>query len=180
MVLDISQLKKIRKNLDLTQHQFAQEIGISQSMVAKIESGKLDPTYSYVKKIESSLSAMMHKEEKTAQEIMTPIIVSAGLNTKVQEIIKQMKSRDISQVPVLKGKNIVGLVTESSILAKNPQDLQNATAQDVLVDSPPIISPETKLEVIKHLLNYYPCVLVKKSQDLIGIITKADLLKNLF
>ena len=51
MVFDITHLKKIRKQLDLTQYAFAKEAGISQSMVAKIESGKLDPTYSYIKKI---------------------------------------------------------------------------------------------------------------------------------
>ncbi len=179
MTLDISQLRKIRKALDMTQHQFAREIGISQSMVAKIESGRLDPTYSYVKKIDSALNAMMHKEEKTAQEIMTPIIASVKLNDKVTDIIKLMKNKDISQVPVLKGKNVLGLVTESSILSKNPEELKGATTQDVLIDSPPVISPKTKLEVIKQLLNYYPCVLIKKSLDLTGIITKADLIKNL-
>ena len=56
MVFDITQLRKIRKQLDMTQHKLAKELEISQSMVAKIESGKLDPTYSYVKKIEDKSS----------------------------------------------------------------------------------------------------------------------------
>ncbi len=44
MLFNIEHLKKIRKQLNLTQHQFAKESGVSQSMVAKIESNKLDPT----------------------------------------------------------------------------------------------------------------------------------------
>ena len=68
MVFDITQLKKIRKQLDLTQHQFAKNSGVSQSMIAKIEAGKLDPTYSYVRKIEDAMSSLTKHKEKEAKE----------------------------------------------------------------------------------------------------------------
>ena len=70
MVFDITHIRKIRKQLDMTQHALSKEIGISQSMVAKIESGRLDPTYSYVKKIEEALSRLTKHEEKEAKDIM--------------------------------------------------------------------------------------------------------------
>ena len=64
MVFDLGQLKKIRKYIGLTQREFAKIAGISQSMIAKIESGKIDPTYSYVKKIEDALSLLTKEHDK--------------------------------------------------------------------------------------------------------------------
>ncbi len=179
MVFDISQLKKIRKYLSLTQHQFAKQSGVSQSMIAKIESGKLDPAYSKVKKIESALAALSHKEEKKARDIMTLKIISTKLDEKVLSVISLMKKHNISQIPVIDKNKVIGLITESSILSKPPEELKNAKARDVIIDSPPIISKETGLEVIKQLLNYYSCVLVKEKGELIGIITKVDLIRSL-
>ncbi|MFQ5647816.1 MAG: helix-turn-helix transcriptional regulator, partial [Candidatus Aenigmatarchaeota archaeon] len=41
---EITEIRKIRKKLGLTQSQLAQEARVSQSLIAKIEAGKLDPT----------------------------------------------------------------------------------------------------------------------------------------
>ena len=68
MVFDITQLKKIRKQVNLTQFQFAQKAGVSQSMIAKIESGRLDPTYTKVKKIENALNDLTRSHEKEARD----------------------------------------------------------------------------------------------------------------
>ena len=86
MVFDISQIKKIRRQLGLTQHAFAKHSGISQSMVAKIESGKLDPTYSKVRQIEQALTALSHDQEKKAEEIMTKKVVSVHHDEKVRKL----------------------------------------------------------------------------------------------
>ena len=80
MVFDLQHLKNIRKHLNLTQNQFAKEIGINQSMIAKIEAGKLDPTYSYVKKIENAVNSLTHQHGKEAKDIMVTKIVSIGQN----------------------------------------------------------------------------------------------------
>jgi len=80
MVFDITYLKKIRKQLNLTQHQFAKESQVSQSMIAKIESGKLDPTYSYVKKIEQVIQNLTKHYEKEAKDIMHKNIISVTTN----------------------------------------------------------------------------------------------------
>src|SRR3989344_4527688 len=105
MVFDITQLKEIRKQLNLTQHQFAQKIGISQSMVAKIESGKLDPTYSYVIKIEQAIESLSKNEELKAKDIMTKKIISVKKETQVKEIINVLTKHGISQVPIIEKNN---------------------------------------------------------------------------
>src|SRR3989304_2247180 len=120
MTLDITQIKKIRKHLDLTQSQFAQKIGISQSMIAKIEAGRLDPTYSYVKKIESVINSLTKHEEKEARDIMI-------------KKIKLMNKNEFSQLPVLQAGKVVGLVTESSILEKDLEQIGNLEAKEIMI-----------------------------------------------
>lgn len=175
MVFDITQLKKIRKKLDLTQNQLAKEIGISQSMVTKIESGKLDPTYSYVKKIEKAINSLLKKEEKNAKDVMNKKIISVKGDIPLENIITLFEKHEISQVPVMKGNNVFGLVTESELLDQN---FKEKKAKDVMKESPPIISFETPISAITSLLKFYPIVLVKNKEKFVGVITKADILHN--
>lgn len=177
MVFDISQIRKIRKQLNLTQHQFAQKIGISQSMIAKIEAGKLDPTYSYVKKIEQAIDFLSKSEELKAEEIMHRKVISVSRHAKVKEIADLLIKNEISQVPVIEKNIPIGLVTESSLLV--PEETSSKTAEDVMIESPPILSKDTKISVIKPLLLFYPIVLIKGFDKIIGVITKADMLKTL-
>jgi len=179
MVFDISQLKKIRKQLELTQNQFAKEAGISQSMIAKIESGRLDPTYSKIKQIEKAVKQLAKQEEKTAQDIMHKEIISANPNKKASEIIEIMNKRSISQIPVIKGEKVIGLITESSILKKKLSEINNLTVKDIMAEAPPIIDKNAGINIIKQLLQFYPIILIKEKGNLIGLITKADLIKNL-
>ena len=75
--------------------------------------------------------------------------------------------------------NVLGLISESTILSENLDDIKKLTAKDITEESPPIVAKNTKLEVIKKLLQHYPIVLVKEKGKLIGLITKADLIKSL-
>tara|TARA_Y100000034_G_C6825319_1_gene372051 strand:+ start:30 stop:572 length:543 start_codon:yes stop_codon:yes gene_type:complete len=179
MVFDITQLKKIRKQLNLTQHQFAKTSGLSQSLIAKIESGKLDPTYSKVKKIEEALELLTKKHEKEAREIMMKKIISVQQDEKASKIIDLMNKNSISQIPILEKDKVIGIVSESSIISKNLEEIKLLKAKDIMEESPPIIAKDTKLEVIKKLLQHYPLVLVKEKGKLIGLITKADLIRSL-
>ena len=179
MVFDITNLKRIRKQLNLTQHEFAKKAGISQSMVAKIESGKLDPTYSYVKKIEQAIEQLTKTEELGAKDIMNTKVITVNKDEKVKNIIKLLTRYNISQVPVINKNMIVGLITESSFLENDPKDTLNQSAEDIMKESPPIIAKTTKVSIIIQLLKFYPIILVKEAGKLIGVITKADILKSL-
>jgi predicted transcriptional regulator len=179
MVFDITSLKKIRKQLGLTQNQMAKKAGLSQSLIAKIESNRLDPTYSRVKKIEEALELLTKQDQKTAQEIMIKKIISVKDNTKIKEVIKLLNKYNISQVPVLKNDYAVGIISESTILNKSPDNISELKAEEIMDEAPPIISKDTKLEVIKNLLKYYPIILVKEKGNLIGLISKSDLIRSL-
>ncbi|MBI2575829.1 helix-turn-helix domain-containing protein, partial [Candidatus Woesearchaeota archaeon] len=46
MIPELANIKTLRKKLGLTQSGFAGQVGVSQSLVAKIEAGRIDPSYS--------------------------------------------------------------------------------------------------------------------------------------
>jgi len=179
MVFDITQLKKIRKQLELTQTEFSKRANISQSMVAKIESGKLDPTYTYVKKIEETIQTLTKREEKEAKDIMHKGVISIKKNESVNRIVNMFLKHNISQIPVMDNNHIIGLVTESSLVNHTETGLYNKKVEDIMEESPPIITPKTKLSAIISLLKFYPIVLIQDRGKLEGVITKADIISHI-
>lgn len=174
MVFDLTKLKEIRTKLGATQKQFAQIAGVSQSLIAKIEAGRLDPSYSNVVKIEQAIDLLRKKKEKEACEIMTKKTIIAEPNDKIEKIVKMMVKNNISQVPIVEKGNIIGLVTEGSILEK-----KGKTAAECMTEAPPIVAGNAKISIIKTLLEFYPLVIVKEQGKLTGVITKADLIKHI-
>jgi len=177
MVFDITKIGDIRKRFGFTQKQFANKIGVSQSMIAKIEAGRMDPSYSSVKKIEAFVNSFAKEKEMDAKEIMVRKLISVDKHMKARDIVRLMNKFTISQVPVLEGDNVLGIVTESSILNKDLSDIEHLSAKDLMIEPPPILSDGAKISVVSYLLKSYPMVLIKKEGKLEGLITKADLLK---
>ena len=177
--MELQNLKKMRMALGLTQHQFAKQAGVSQSLIAKIEAGRVDPTYSKVKQIEEALHLLSAKKELSLEEIMTTKIITVRPSEKAADAIKIMNSKDISQIPVIDGDNVIGLVSESSAL-EHAERLKYCTTAEIMDEVPPIVPLTTSISVVSNLLKHYPIVLVKKKGTLAGIITKADLLRKAF
>ncbi|MBI4139390.1 CBS domain-containing protein [Candidatus Woesearchaeota archaeon] len=179
MVFDITQLKKIRKQIDFTQTEFAKRANISQSMVAKIESGKLDPTYSYVKKIEETIQVLTKREEKEAKDIMHKGVLSVRKDDVLKKVIELFAKNKISQVPVIENNQIIGMITESSLVDNADKNLANKRVEDIMTESPPIINQKTKLSAIIQILKFYPIVIVQDKGKIEGVITKADIITHL-
>ena len=116
MPYELSEIKKIRKSLGLTQTDLAKKSNISQSLIAKIESGKIDPTFTKTKKIFQTLSDLENKEEIKAEEIMNKKIVSISLNEDIKSSIRKMKKFNIYQMPVIEYHKAIGLISESILL----------------------------------------------------------------
>ena len=179
MTYELEEVKKIRKKLELTQTELANRAGVSQSLIAKIESGRIDPTYTKTKKIFSALSELEKKEEIKAEQLMTSKIISIAPESAVKEAISKMKKSGISQLPVIEEHKLVGLVSESTILDALLNQ-KGKLVKEVMHESPPIVSKTTSIQVISNLLKHYPMVLVSEEGRLIGLITKSDLLGKLY
>ena len=177
---EISNLKQIRKQLGLTQTEFAKEAKVSQSLIAKIEARKIDPTYSKVKQIFEALDMLSKKKELSAKEIMQKSIITANPADKITDIVKTMHKKAISQVPVVDRKKVIGIVTEHDLLESlGQEDVHLLKAKDVMVDPPPIVSDKTKLSVLKSLIKYYPLLIVSKKGEPVGVIAKSDMISRM-
>ena len=140
MPLELKDIKKIRKKFNLTQIELAQRSGVSQSMIAKIESGHLEPTYSNAIKIFNALNNISKEKELTAKDIMEKNIISVTPDQEIKKTISLMKKHEISQLPVIQNNTPIGTISESSIL-NNILGNQNAKiVKEIMLESPPSIS----------------------------------------
>src|SRR3989338_6143293 len=179
MTYELEEIKKIRKKLGMTQTELANRAGVSQSLIAKIESSRIDPTYTKTKKIFAALSELEKKEEIKAEQLMKSRIISIASAASIKEEIAKMKKFQISQLPVIENHKSIGLVSESTILDALLES-KSAKVKEVMQESPPIVSKTTSIQVISNLLKHYPMVLVSQEGRLIGLITKSDLLAKMY
>ncbi len=176
---DLKDIKKIRKRVSLTQKELAEKANVSQSMIAKIESGILEPSYKKGLKIIEALEAQSKKISKKAEDIMTKKIISTTADEKLGDAIKKLEKFKISQMPVMKENVCVGLITESSILNSTLEKKKVHYVKDVMEECPPIINKNFSLDSIAELLKITPLLLISDKGKLIGVITKSDVIKNI-
>ena len=167
----------------MTQKQLAVICSMSQSLIAKIESKKVSPSYAYIKKIFENLEALEKKEELKAKDIMNNPVVFVNPNDKTFKAIKIMKEKGFSQLPVVDNGVAVGSVSDKNILelisnGENTKYVYNKSVKDFMEDSFPTVSKETGLNVMAAILKQNFAVLVSDKGKNVGIVTKADLLKS--
>jgi predicted transcriptional regulator len=170
-----------RRKLGLTQNQLADLAGVSQSYIAKLEAGKIEPSYLKVKSIFEALDKLERKKEVSAGEIMTQSVISVQASATINEAIEIMRRHGFSQLPVLEGGKSVGGLSERTLLDHilYPEDdtpPSSKLVRGIMDDSFPQVAEDAPLSLLSSLLKYYPAVLVHKKGEIIGIITKADLL----
>lgn len=177
MINSLKQIKILRKKYGLTQIDLAKLAGVSQSLIAKVEAGLLDPTYSNAQKIFDALESLRDKKEVKASNILNTSLIFCNPNAEIREVIKKMKKHGISQMPVIDDKQPVGYISESIILDAMINHQSASKVSEVMKDSPPVVAKDCSVQIISNLLMYYPLVIVSEKGKYLGIITKADLLQ---
>jgi len=180
MIDDIKQIKIIRKKVEMTQKELAMQSGVSQSMIAKVESGALDPTYTNAHKIFSALNRMRYKKESNAKDFIKKGMICAKLNDSVKEVTIKMKKHNISQLPVIEDQKIMGLISETIILENLFKGKKFLKVKDIMEEPPPSVSMSTSSKVLSELLKTYQIIVVNDAGKPVGIITKSDLIQKIY
>lgn len=154
MLPEVSEIKVRRNRLGIKQSDLARAAGVSQSLIAKLESGKIEASYNRVKKIFQALDEIenkMIKEEKICEEVMSKKVVSINPESTIKRAAELMKKHSFSQLPVIKNGKNIGVITESDI-AFLDMDKSKVRVKDIMKESLPIVNKQTSVRVIKPLL----------------------------
>ena len=184
MLPSLEEVAKKRRMLDLTQKELARLAGVSQSLIAKLESKKIDPSYTKVKAIFDVLERLEIKTEVHAKEVLHQGVVGVQKSDLVSKAVRLMTDHGYSQLPVFDGEHAVGSVSEKTILGqvlagKDLTQVSMLAVGDVMEEAFPQVGEEAPLSLISGLLQVYPAVLISTKGKVVGIVTKADLLKML-
>lgn len=180
-IIDPRQVKKIRTRLGMTQAGLGKAAGLSQSLIAKIEAGQVDPSFSTSKSITEALRGKIREGGKKASDVMARPLVSVQSTALLSECIGLMRRRGISQLPVLSGSRLVGSISEGHIvfILSNGADPKVALGRPVaknLEPGYPTVDAATPIEALYSLFNFVPAVLVTSGERVEGIITKIDMI----
>ena len=172
---EAAHLIRLRSEAGLTQTELAKMIGVSQSYIARIETGSLDPKLSVAGRIREVL---IQAQSPLCSQVMTTNPITVDARDPVSSAIRIMKKRSYSQLPVLRGNRIVGMITERDIVKNLGHDISTLSVQAVMSQAGvPILSASTPIASILPLFQIYQAVLVHDQGRLSGIITRSDLLR---
>ena len=170
----------MRKLAGLTQKQLGKKAGVSQSLIARIEKGTVDPRLSTVRRIVEALHPQT--ETRSAKDVMHSPVATISAQDIVRRAVDIMKETGYSQLPVLIDGRVVGSVQEATLLDKvakssNPIAVLSGTVYNVMDNAFRTVQPNTPLpDVIEILSSHEPAVLVMKDGLPYGIVTKIDVI----
>lgn len=176
-------IRSNRQRLGLTQAQLAEEAGVSQPLIARIENENVDPRFSTVKAIVEALNRA-ERQEVTVEEVMSTEVVRAEADRPVREAIEAMRENGYSQLPVLEDGHPVGSVTEREVVhamadSGEPEELSEQPVREVMGPPFPTAEPGTTVEEAYSILEDHGALLVMEKGEVVGILAKADLLSLL-
>ncbi|RME49575.1 MAG: cystathionine beta-synthase [Caldilineae bacterium] len=114
-------------------------------------------------------------QSKTIQEVYT-----ARPTDRMQDVIALMKEKDISQVPVVEGERLIGMVTEVELLnhmlfATHPHT-PDETIADLVRPNVTTVDINAPLETLMSVFAIARVAVVLDEGKIAGILTKIDLL----
>jgi cystathionine beta-synthase len=108
-------------------------------------------------------------------------VVTAKADERVKDVIAKLKDHGFSQIPVVKDRKLFGIVTEVALLRYLASGEYSLTSSiEELVESDyATVSPNTSVESVQSLLGDARIAIVTDRDEIVGVITKIDLIEYL-
>lgn len=179
----VQEIKKRRVALGISQKKLAMSIGASQSLIAKIESNRVNPSYDVVKKIFEYLERVEQPKVGLAKDVEKRDLVWVRKSERVIEAAEKMRQHGFSQLPVRDDREdiCVGSISERQIMQGilreiNPKTFYERPVSDIMQEQFPVIDERLPVTAVALLLQHSQAVLTARHGKIIGIITPSDLL----
>jgi len=108
-------------------------------------------------------------------------IITIKAEDKVRHALQLMKEYDISQLPVMKNDEIVGSLTENTVLTyilENPVSHTESPVSEIMDDPFPLVEEDMAISKLnKYISKKVPAVMAKDKAGNIHILTKYDILQ---
>ncbi len=106
------------------------------------------------------------------------LLVVARPDATLREVVSQMKTQGISQLPVVSDGKLRGVVAEVDLLrALVTGNITLASPiAEVLEDDYATVTPNTRVELLQSVLADAKVAIVEDGDDVVGIVTKIDLI----
>jgi len=173
------ELRARRTMLGLTQTDLARKAGISQSMIARIESGSVDPRVSTLSRIVAVLSRAEEPPYR-AREVMHTPVYTVEPRDPVSRAVEIMERNDVSQLPVVDGGVPVGCISEAALVSALEEGGLHASGsrpvKEFMEPGFPTVPLGADVRDVVHLLRENHAVLVVDGGRVAGVITKHDLI----
>jgi cystathionine beta-synthase len=104
-------------------------------------------------------------------------LITAKPTSTVREVIDTLKANGVSQLPVIDNGKLSGLVQEVDLLThlvKGEKTLDSPIGEIVEADYA-TVTPDTKVDLLKSVLADAKVALVMEHDEVVGLITKIDL-----
>lgn len=176
------EIKNFRTKVGLTQSKVAKRAGVSQSLIARIEAGGVDPRLSTLKRIIDVLKEEEEVGSLTAETLMRAPVLSIRSTDRVGKASKIMEEKDVSQLPVIDHGLQVGSISETRIIkemtsGKDPAKLSAVKVGDIMNEGFPTVYPHADVKTLTNIVELNPAVLVVDKGKIKGIITKTDVVR---
>jgi len=105
-------------------------------------------------------------------------VITAKTTDRVRDVISRMKAHGISQLPVVAGGKLVGALAEVDLLRflVGGEYSLDSTVEPLVESNYATCSPHTKIELVQSMLADVKMCIVLERDEVIGVITKIDLI----
>jgi cystathionine beta-synthase len=106
------------------------------------------------------------------------VLVTAKPSSKVREAIELLKELGISQLPVVDGGKMKGIVAEVDLLRHlvSGQKTLDSPVGELVESDYATVTPNTKIELLQSVLADAKVAIVEDDEKVVGIVTKIDVI----
>ena len=181
-MMDPKEILQVRRQLGIARADLSKISGVSESMIAKIENDRVDPSYSKMKALIDALFRLQKSQVKKASDVMSKNPLSVQSSSSVKNAVDLMRQHAISQLPIFDGDRSVGSISEKILIewmseTEGPEKLFKRSLSEIMADPFPTVGENTPVEMLYNLMAFCQAILVARREKIVGIVTKVDLLK---